>query len=159
MDYIELNIKELRNGMKLSQQELSDILGIPKGRINAWEQNKGKPKMNDYIKLKNFFDSKGEQSYSKDELPLDKINIPLDKNIIHEPQTNYQSNFIPGSTIKGVVRDTLELKIELLEQRLRDKDDQIKDLRYTITMQKETIEALKDQFSRKNDSSPTNITV
>lgn len=39
-----LNIKELRIKAGLSQQKLSDLTGIPAGRINNWEQGKGKPK-------------------------------------------------------------------------------------------------------------------
>lgn len=52
-----LKVKDLRQKHGLSQQELSDKTGIPKGRINNWEQGNGKPKADDYTILKNFFDS------------------------------------------------------------------------------------------------------
>lgn len=52
-----LNIKELREKYGLSQQEFADKTGIPKGRINNWEQGKGHPKVEDYEKLKKWIDS------------------------------------------------------------------------------------------------------
>lgn len=54
---MSLNIKELRKRHNLSQQELADRTGIPKGRINNWEQNKGTPKTEDYNTLTQFFNS------------------------------------------------------------------------------------------------------
>lgn len=52
-----LDIKQLRAKYGLSQQELADKTGIPKGRINNWEQGKGKPKVSDYRILDEFFKS------------------------------------------------------------------------------------------------------
>lgn len=54
---MELNVRELRNKHRLSQQELADLTGIDKGRINNWEQGKGKPKVGDYNTLTSFFES------------------------------------------------------------------------------------------------------
>lgn len=50
-----MNIKELREKKKLSQQELADAVGIPRDRIGKWEQGKGNPKTDDYKKLEAFF--------------------------------------------------------------------------------------------------------
>ena len=50
-----MNIKELRISLNLSQQKLSDLTGIPKGRINGWEQKGTNPKAKDYKTLENFF--------------------------------------------------------------------------------------------------------
>jgi transcriptional regulator with XRE-family HTH domain len=51
-----LEIKELRQKHNLSQQDLADKTGIPKGRINNWEQGNGQPKAKDFEILKSFFD-------------------------------------------------------------------------------------------------------
>ena len=51
----QLDIKALRKEKNLSQQELADILGVPRGRLNAWEQRGTIPKANDYQKLVDFF--------------------------------------------------------------------------------------------------------
>ncbi|MDR6564629.1 MULTISPECIES: helix-turn-helix domain-containing protein [unclassified Arcicella] len=50
-----MNIKELRIQFGLSQQELAEKVGIPRGRINGWEQRGSKPKVDDHKKLEDFF--------------------------------------------------------------------------------------------------------
>jgi transcriptional regulator with XRE-family HTH domain len=48
-------LKELREKYKLSQQDVADGTGIPRGRIAKWEQNKGKPKADDVKTLAKYF--------------------------------------------------------------------------------------------------------
>lgn len=48
-------IKRLRLLLGLSQEQLSDELGIPKGRINQWEQRNSVPKSDDMKTIENFF--------------------------------------------------------------------------------------------------------
>lgn len=43
-----MDVRELRMKFNLSQQELSDLTGIPKGRINSWEQRGSTPKAKDF---------------------------------------------------------------------------------------------------------------
>ena len=57
MDSNEIDTKKIREEYNLSQQELADKTGIPKGRINAWERRGTIPKMEDYLKIKAFVDS------------------------------------------------------------------------------------------------------
>lgn len=52
-----MNVKELREKHGLSQQQLADKTGIPKGRINGWEQQNSKPKADDAKVLEQFFAS------------------------------------------------------------------------------------------------------
>lgn len=52
-----MNIKELRKKYGMSQQDLSDKTGIPKGRINGWEQFGSRPKVPDEAILRTFFDA------------------------------------------------------------------------------------------------------
>lgn len=61
-----IDIKGLREEFKLSQQELSEKTGIPKGRINAWEQRGNQPKLTDFNILNTFFENLRSQ----------KINTP-----------------------------------------------------------------------------------
>lgn len=61
---MEIDTKKLRKKLRLSQQDLSDKTGIPKGRINAWEQRGSQPKTEDYIIIQKFFnENKSSQSY------------------------------------------------------------------------------------------------
>jgi transcriptional regulator with XRE-family HTH domain len=54
---MSLKVKELRTKYGFSQRQLSEKTGVPEGRINNWEQGKGKPKADDYAKLVAFFES------------------------------------------------------------------------------------------------------
>lgn len=60
-----MNVKELRSKYGLSQGQLSEQTGIPKGRINGWEQQGTQPKAEDSAKLEAFFadlEKKGTQA-------------------------------------------------------------------------------------------------
>lgn len=50
-----MDVKKLREETGLSQQELANETGIPKGRINAWEQRGNSPKVEDFNILEKFF--------------------------------------------------------------------------------------------------------
>lgn len=50
-----MNIKLLRNVKGLSQDQLAQATGIPRGRIAAWELGKGNPKFTDLKTLEEFF--------------------------------------------------------------------------------------------------------
>jgi len=49
--HMNIDTKELREILKLTQEELSVRTGIPRDRIAKWEQGKGSPKGDDTIKL------------------------------------------------------------------------------------------------------------
>jgi DNA-binding XRE family transcriptional regulator len=53
---MNFDIKALRQKYGLSQQQLAEKTGIPKGRINNWEQGNGNPKAEDSNTLRRFFD-------------------------------------------------------------------------------------------------------
>lgn len=59
-------LKELREKYQLSQQNLADATGIPRGRIAKWEQSKGKPKADDVRTLADFFASKSGEEITND---------------------------------------------------------------------------------------------
>lgn len=42
-----MDVKNLRKRLDLTQEELAEISGIPRGRIAKWEQGKGRPKSYD----------------------------------------------------------------------------------------------------------------
>jgi len=46
-----IDVKALREKVNLTQHELAEKTGIPRERIAKWEQKKGSPKSEDYIKL------------------------------------------------------------------------------------------------------------
>lgn len=56
----ELNVRELRAKRGLSQAAFARQIGIPKYKINNWEQDKGAPKGEDYVKLKKLAENEVE---------------------------------------------------------------------------------------------------
>lgn len=53
-----MNIKEKREKLGITQQELANRTGIPKDRIAKWETGKSNPKVEDYNTLEEFFSDK-----------------------------------------------------------------------------------------------------
>lgn len=88
----KVEIRVLREKLRLSQQDLAEKTGIPKGRINNWEQGKGSPKAQDYQILTEFF-SKSEIKESQFEYKTKEPDYSeelrlLIKNIDRMGQTN-----------------------------------------------------------------------
>lgn len=52
---MDLDIKKIREDKGLSQQGMADLTGIPRGRINAWEQRGTIPKVTDLEILQKYF--------------------------------------------------------------------------------------------------------
>lgn len=86
-----MNVKALREAHGLSQQQLSDLTGIPKGRINGWEQQGSKPKADDHNLLESFFanhipelKSKSKRTRKHDEATpikfIDETDVAISKN-------------------------------------------------------------------------------
>jgi transcriptional regulator with XRE-family HTH domain len=73
-----MNVKELREKHGLSQQELSDQTGIPKGRINGWEQKGTKPKAEDSKVLNAFFEKLENKGFHVEPQLANKKVIDLD---------------------------------------------------------------------------------
>lgn len=85
-----LNIKELRDNMNLTQDDLAAKTGIPRDRIAKWEQGKGKPKAEDYNILVNFF--------SREEVPKDS-GAKTGKQPFHKQLHEQKLNGIKENTI------------------------------------------------------------
>lgn len=58
----DLKIKELREVLLITQQELADLLGVTNITVNRWENNKSNPSLKEKRKLvKMFKDNKIEE--------------------------------------------------------------------------------------------------
>ena len=67
MNYFAYNLKMLRNEKKLSQPELAKELGVSKGMISFWENEKYEPTASNIIIVAKFF------KVSIDDLLLNKL--------------------------------------------------------------------------------------
>jgi transcriptional regulator with XRE-family HTH domain len=75
---VDSEVKERRLKAGLTQQELSEKTGIPRGRINAWEQRGTVPRADDYALLMKVF--KETKVSKKDKI----LNL-----ILEEPEADY----------------------------------------------------------------------
>jgi transcriptional regulator with XRE-family HTH domain len=57
MEENKLDIKEFRKSKNLTQQAFADMIDVPIGRVNAWEQRGTKPKIDDWSKIKKVFEN------------------------------------------------------------------------------------------------------
>jgi len=123
--------KELRLKYGLSQQDITNKTGIPKGRINGWDQGKGKPKQQDYVKLKAFFDSleKAENQF-KNNLSKQDTSIPRGT-LVEEPRPlNYSKS--EDAEVKALLREQIRVltaQVDDMREQHRDLRDQNKELR------------------------------
>lgn len=87
-----MRVKELREKYGFSQQELANLTGIPKGRINGWEQKGTKPKAEDFTILTAFFrscESKDSQGKMSENLTLvSKLSEQKDDLLIESLKNN-----------------------------------------------------------------------
>lgn len=105
---MSLNIKELRTSRGLSQQKLSDETGIPKGRINGWEQLGSQPKKEDYDKLVNFFGLENSTGVSnaKDLGQVSRVQSTNGYKIYTNNSKNYlqiEIKFVPREHFPGYI--------------------------------------------------------
>lgn len=55
--YLGKNIKYLREKKNLDQQELADILDVPRSTLACWENNLRTPKLEQIVKIAEFFNT------------------------------------------------------------------------------------------------------
>jgi transcriptional regulator with XRE-family HTH domain len=76
-----MDIKGLRLKFGLTQAALAELTGIPKGRINGWEQQGTKPKSEDFLSLSRVFETL-ENEYSQKNIDNKKTKIiPVGKHV------------------------------------------------------------------------------
>jgi phage repressor protein C with HTH and peptisase S24 domain len=99
-----MNVKELREKQKLTQEQLAEKTGIPRDRIAKWEQGKGSPKAEDYKKLEKFF---GKSKW--DNVPRE-LNIELSEETIDYNKTNGHDLVKAGNDDKNYILKRRRLK-------------------------------------------------
>lgn len=121
-----LNVKELRSKYGLSQEQLSELTSIPRGRINSWERRGGSPiKMADIKALQTVFDKfENKNSNADKNVPREngaELKISYEKRLEEKERiilANETTIFIQTERIKELKEAITELKerIRLLEQ-------------------------------------------
>lgn len=98
--YIGKNIKYLREKKNLGQQEFADILKIPRSTLACWENNLRTPKLEQIVKIAEYFKTN-----------LDIIYIDYEKNI-NNIINNNEEQYKKILKEKGLMDDEGNIKEE-----------------------------------------------
>ncbi len=82
--YFSTRVKELREKAGLSMDQLAQLLGVTKSRINMWENNGTVPRMNVLIELSKFFNVTTDYLLGNDEAR----NLSLENSRLNSLQRN-----------------------------------------------------------------------
>lgn len=97
-----MNIKILRKQRGLTQEELSNATGIPRGRIAQWELGKANPRANDYKILQEYFKNEYNEA----------------SNIIQESSEKYYTN--TDATLSKIDNTLKGISVSLAQSETRD---------------------------------------
>lgn len=109
-----MNVKELRTKHKLSQDQLSTLTGIPKGRIAMWEYRNSQPKHQDFEVLSNFFDKYDNKmlSINKKLKTNDNKSYEVESiGVINEDKTPYISS---GNQFIDIGKNKMQMLVPLI---------------------------------------------
>ena len=101
MSFIGKNIKKIRSVKQLSQQQLSDILGVSRASVGSYEEGRAEPKIDTIIRLAKHF------SISIDALLTREITV---NDILHFKLTKERFPFPVKSGPKEEVSSKVEEK-------------------------------------------------
>lgn len=118
MNYFSKNILHLRDKLSLNQSQFAEKLGVTRGQINAWENEKSKPRFDDLIEIANYF------SLQIDDLVKKDLSAP---DAFKKAKANYEPLHQEIKDV-GNMYATLERYTTALEQMIRDHCPALKDI-------------------------------
>lgn len=146
-----MNVKELRQLYKITQDALSAGTGIPRDRIAKWEQGKGTPKSEDAFILQDFFNKKREEVSQITGLPISRIfEIEDGKAILTADESRSLGKYYStkkSEVPKGIVS---EEKIPKMEEVPNRKSITIKPTKLMTDPQSELIDSLRMLLAEKD---------
>lgn len=83
-------IKNIRQRLCLSQEDLAKLLNVSRQAITKWESNRGIPDISNLKELSKVLNISIDNLMDNDALPLLKMNIKLDKNKYKNKLTSYK---------------------------------------------------------------------
>ena len=108
MKHIAARLKSLRHGLRLSQKELGDKLGITQSAVNRYENNQSEASYQNLLKYADFFDVSLDYIYGRTDQPQGKLydfKPKIEDN--DEMRLFIEMCFDPNSPMSGKLKDTL----------------------------------------------------
>ncbi|MBX2846460.1 MAG: helix-turn-helix domain-containing protein [Saprospiraceae bacterium] len=78
MSFIGQNIKKIRTVKKLSQQQMSDILGVSRASVGSYEEGRAEPKIDTIIRIANHFSITIDALLTREISVNDIVNLKMD---------------------------------------------------------------------------------
>ena len=114
MNYLSTNIKYLRLSNKLTQDDISKIVGKSRVLISQWESDEREITTEDVIKLSNYFN-----------IPMDKL-VGVDLRLLNESEKIENKNEILFSKNKDILTESdWNIINAIVEQRKREIDKEL----------------------------------
>jgi transcriptional regulator with XRE-family HTH domain len=133
---LNMNVKEQREMLGLSQAELAEKTGIPRERISKWEQRNSKPKFDDYKILEEFFKKSA----------LNSKKAIVDKST----DSQYNENHVQTQTSEGQYdKDAAIFDLRREVDRLNKEADKLNTL---LKSEKEHNKQLNEHLSKANEN-------
>lgn len=127
MDFFAANIKHLRLERGLKQHDFKE-LGFSRTQWNNYEKYVSRPKVNDIVKIANFFDVT--------ETDLLHVDLIAKANGSRETKESFivTEAELPYGSLKHELIESLQLNVETLKQLLQLKDKQIQNLKAELAL-------------------------
>ena len=118
--YLGKNIKYLREKKNLGQQEFADILKVPRSTLACWENNLRTPKLEQIVKIAEYFNTNLDIIYTDYESELKKVlsnnkdykQILKDKGLMDENENIKEEDFDKLIQIASMIKDLDNKKVE-----------------------------------------------
>lgn len=122
MEQIGKRLRELREGSRLTQTQVAEVVGVQQSRINRYESGKSTPSPEVFIKYAEFFDVSMDFLYCRTDKPQGKLydfqpKITAEQSIKNRDMHEFvEMCFDPKSPVSKRMKETL---LELWKEQLK----------------------------------------
>ncbi|WP_418974169.1 helix-turn-helix domain-containing protein [Agathobaculum butyriciproducens] len=113
MEQIGKRLRALREGSRLTQTQVAEIVGVQQSRINRYETGKSTPSPEVFIKYADFFDVSMDYLYCRTDKPQGKLydfqlRITAEQSIKNRDMREFvEMCFDPNSPVSQRMKETL----------------------------------------------------
>ncbi|RHO65222.1 helix-turn-helix domain-containing protein [Butyricicoccus sp. AM05-1] len=122
MEQIGKRLRELREGSRLTQTQVAEVVGVQQSRINRYESGKSTPPPEVFVKYADFFDVSMDYLYCRTDKPQGRLynfqpKVTAAQAIKHKDMKQFvEMCFDPKSPVSKRMKETL---LELWKEQLK----------------------------------------
>ena len=113
MEQIGKRLRELREGSRLTQTQVAEVVGVQQSRINRYESGKSTPPPEVFVKYADFFDVSMDYLYCRTDKPQGRLynfqpKVTAAQAVKHKDMMQFvEMCFDPKSPVSQRMKDTL----------------------------------------------------